>query len=86
MARCYSLSSSPHAGDRPTITVKRIDGTARDVAAGREVWVEFTPGLDAGLRQGAVLAVYRKEGESAKYLGTVTTDFGDAVLTSARND
>ena len=23
MARCYSLSSSPHAGDLPTITVKR---------------------------------------------------------------
>jgi 3-ketosteroid 9alpha-monooxygenase subunit B len=29
VARCYSLSSSPHAGDRPTITVKRIaDGHA----------------------------------------------------------
>ncbi len=26
VARCYSLSSSPHAGDPPTITVKRIDG------------------------------------------------------------
>jgi 3-ketosteroid 9alpha-monooxygenase subunit B len=26
VARCYSLSSSPHAGDRPTITVKRTDG------------------------------------------------------------
>jgi 3-ketosteroid 9alpha-monooxygenase subunit B len=26
VARCYSLSSSPHAGDRPTITVKRMDG------------------------------------------------------------
>jgi 3-ketosteroid 9alpha-monooxygenase subunit B len=25
VARCYSLSSSPHTGDRPTITVKRID-------------------------------------------------------------
>jgi len=24
VARCYSLSSSPHAGDRPTITVKRM--------------------------------------------------------------
>jgi 3-ketosteroid 9alpha-monooxygenase subunit B len=24
VARCYSLSSSPHAGERPTITVKRI--------------------------------------------------------------
>src|SRR5215472_11597161 len=29
VARCYSLSSSPHAGDPPTITVKRIaDGYA----------------------------------------------------------
>jgi 3-ketosteroid 9alpha-monooxygenase subunit B len=29
VARCYSLSSSPHTGDRPTITVKRIaDGYA----------------------------------------------------------
>jgi 3-ketosteroid 9alpha-monooxygenase subunit B len=26
VARCYSLSSSPHAGDRPAITVKRMDG------------------------------------------------------------
>jgi 3-ketosteroid 9alpha-monooxygenase subunit B len=26
VARCYSLSSSPHVGDRPTITVKRTDG------------------------------------------------------------
>jgi 3-ketosteroid 9alpha-monooxygenase subunit B len=26
VARCYSLSSSPHAGEPPTITVKRIDG------------------------------------------------------------
>jgi 3-ketosteroid 9alpha-monooxygenase subunit B len=26
VARCYSLSSSPHAGDRPTITVKRTAG------------------------------------------------------------
>ncbi|HEY2130619.1 MAG TPA: ferredoxin--NADP reductase [Streptosporangiaceae bacterium] len=26
VARCYSLSSSPHAGDQPTITVKRTDG------------------------------------------------------------
>jgi 3-ketosteroid 9alpha-monooxygenase subunit B len=26
VARCYSLSSSPHAGDRPTITVKRMPG------------------------------------------------------------
>jgi 3-ketosteroid 9alpha-monooxygenase subunit B len=26
VARCYSLSSSPHAGDPPTVTVKRIDG------------------------------------------------------------
>ncbi len=29
VARCYSLSSSPHAGDQPTITVKRMaDGYA----------------------------------------------------------
>jgi 3-ketosteroid 9alpha-monooxygenase subunit B len=29
VARCYSLSSSPHTGDRPTITVKRMtDGHA----------------------------------------------------------
>ena len=29
VARCYSLSSSPHTGDRPTITVKRVaDGYA----------------------------------------------------------
>ena len=29
VARCYSLSSSPHTGDRPTITVKRVaDGHA----------------------------------------------------------
>ena len=26
VARCYSLSSSPHAGDPPTITVKRMTG------------------------------------------------------------
>lgn len=26
VARCYSLSSSPHAGDRPAITIKRTDG------------------------------------------------------------
>jgi 3-ketosteroid 9alpha-monooxygenase subunit B len=26
VARCYSLSSSPHTGDQPTITVKRTDG------------------------------------------------------------
>ncbi len=26
VARCYSLSSSPHGGDRPAITVKRTDG------------------------------------------------------------
>jgi 3-ketosteroid 9alpha-monooxygenase subunit B len=26
VARCYSLSSSPHAGEAPTITVKRTDG------------------------------------------------------------
>jgi 3-ketosteroid 9alpha-monooxygenase subunit B len=26
VARCYSLSSSPHAGERPAITIKRTDG------------------------------------------------------------
>ena len=26
VARCYSLSSSPHAGDAPAITVKRMTG------------------------------------------------------------
>jgi 3-ketosteroid 9alpha-monooxygenase subunit B len=26
VARCYSLSSSPHAGDRPAITIKRLPG------------------------------------------------------------
>ena len=26
VARCYSLSSSPHAGERPAITVKRTVG------------------------------------------------------------
>ena len=26
VARCYSLSSSPHAGERPAITVKRTEG------------------------------------------------------------
>ncbi|MRH90832.1 2Fe-2S iron-sulfur cluster binding domain-containing protein [Nocardia sp. SYP-A9097] len=26
VARCYSLSSSPHCGDRPTVTVKRTPG------------------------------------------------------------
>ena len=40
VARCYSLSSSPHTGDRPTITVKRMTGghasnwIADQVAAG----------------------------------------------------
>ena len=41
VARCYSLSSSPHAGERPAITIKRTDGgyasnwIAEHVAAGR---------------------------------------------------
>jgi 3-ketosteroid 9alpha-monooxygenase subunit B len=40
VARCYSLSSSPHCGDRPAITVKRTAGgyasnwIAENVAAG----------------------------------------------------
>ena len=40
VARCYSLSSSPHAGERPAITIKRTDGgyasnwIAEHVAAG----------------------------------------------------
>jgi 3-ketosteroid 9alpha-monooxygenase subunit B len=40
VARCYSLSSSPHAGERPAITIKRTEGgyasnwIAENVAAG----------------------------------------------------
>lgn len=53
-------------------TVRRTEGTARDLHAGNEVWVEITPGMDAGLRQGAILTVRRVDGASAKYLGTIT--------------
>ena len=66
------------AGDGSTIregfrgTVRRVEGTAKDLANGREVWVEITPGLDAGLRQGAILTVRRWDGGPVKYLGTIT--------------
>jgi RNA polymerase sigma factor (sigma-70 family) len=53
-------------------TVRQIEGTAKDLAAGKDVLVEFTPGTDAGLRQGAVLTVYRKQDKMGKYLGTLT--------------
>ena len=53
-------------------TVQRIEGTAKDLANGREVWVEITPGADAGLKQGAILTVRRMAGASGKYLGTIT--------------
>ena len=36
------------------------------------MWVELTPGMDAGLRQGAILTVRRINGVSGKYLGTIT--------------
>ena len=53
-------------------TVRRVEGTPNDLALGREVWVELTPGLDAGLKQGAILAVRRMAGADGKYLGTIT--------------
>jgi predicted RNase H-like nuclease (RuvC/YqgF family) len=53
-------------------TVSRTEGSAQDIRAGRDVLVEFTPGLDAGVRQGAVMTVYRRQGASGKYLGTLT--------------
>jgi hypothetical protein len=53
-------------------TVRRVEGTASGLRAGNEVWVELTPGLDAGLRQGAILTVRRVNGVSGKYLGTIT--------------
>ena len=49
-------------------------GTPSDLLAGREVWVELTPGMDAGLRQGAILSVQRINGAGGKYLGTITVD------------
>ena len=55
-------------------TVQRTVGTARDLHAGREVWVELTPGLDSGLRQGAILTVQRLNGVNGTYLGTITVD------------
>ncbi len=48
------------------------DGTERDLAAGRDVLVTLTPGLDAGLRPGAVLTVHRSGQGAGRYLGTVT--------------
>jgi 3-ketosteroid 9alpha-monooxygenase subunit B len=59
VARCYSLSSSPHTGDRATITVKRMAGghasnwIADNVRAGTTLDVlppagTFTPGSLAG--------------------------------------
>jgi RNA polymerase sigma factor (sigma-70 family) len=64
---------------RPTVpegfrgTVKRIEGTAKDLAAGKDVLVEFTPGLDAGVQPGAVLGIERRrKGEAAGYLGKIT--------------
>ena len=51
VARCYSLSSSPDTGDRPTITVKRMAGghasnwIADQVAAGERAG-DPAPGRD----------------------------------------
>lgn len=59
-------------------TVRRTEGTASDLLAGREVWVELTPGMDAGLRQGAILTVRRINGAGGKYLGTITVDRANA--------
>jgi hypothetical protein len=59
-------------------TVSRTEGTVRDLLAKREVWVEFTPGLDAGLRPGAILTVRRIQGETGKYLGTITVGRANA--------
>ena len=53
-------------------TVSRTVGTAQGFHAGQEVWVELTPGLDAGLKQGAILTVQRLNGAGGKYLGTIT--------------
>ena len=55
----------PKRGNPPVVpegfkgTVRRVEGTAKDLADGREVWVEITPGADAGLRQGTILNVRR---------------------------
>jgi hypothetical protein len=65
-----SLAPEPPEGFRGT--VRRTEGTFSDLRAGREVWVELTPGLDAGLRQGAILSVSRVNGVNGKYLGTIT--------------
>jgi hypothetical protein len=59
-------------------TVGKTQGTAQDLQAGREVWVEFTPGLDAGVRQGAVMTVYRRTNGTGRYLGTLTVASVDA--------
>jgi hypothetical protein len=59
-------------------SVVRTEGTAQDLYAGRDVLVELTPGMDAGLRQGAILTVRRQNGATGKYLGTVTVVRADA--------
>ncbi|HET6574977.1 MAG TPA: hypothetical protein VFG68_15330 [Fimbriiglobus sp.] len=53
-------------------TISRTDGTVSDLHAGREVWVELTPGLDSGLKPGAILSVHRLNGVKGTYLGTIT--------------
>jgi hypothetical protein len=53
-------------------TVRRTEGAAREFHAGNEIWVELTPGMDAGLKQGAILTVRRLNGAGGKYLGTIT--------------
>jgi multidrug efflux pump subunit AcrA (membrane-fusion protein) len=60
-------------------TVTRTEGTAQDLRAGRDVWVEFKPGLDAGVRPGAVVTVFRRNnGTDARYLGTIRVERADA--------
>jgi hypothetical protein len=65
-----SLAPPLPEGFRGSVT--RAEGTANDLRAGREVWVELTPGMDAGLKQGAILTVRRLNGVTGKYLGTIT--------------
>jgi hypothetical protein len=64
------LAPTPPEGFRGT--VRRIEGTAQGLHAGQEVYVELTPGLDSGLRQGAILTVRRVNGVKGQYLGKVT--------------
>ena len=61
VARCYSLSSSPHAGDRPTITVKR---TAGGYASN---WIADH------VRAGSVLDSCRRPGRSPRARWTATS-------------